>query len=153
MAAPNFVPEFDNPLFLKTCCDHLIKRVNRNSRGLPGVTSTFEFHSGAVADAVEGEKLDRVNESSCTRVGDCRSVGRGRTRLTRPWPGLMDRVRDPTRSKPTYSELEREGVFAVEPIRDEGASLTEIVQLRRSRYKFGAMRKGATRARAYDEEQ
>jgi hypothetical protein len=38
--APNLLPEFENPLFLKTCCDYLEKEGKRElPRGLSGVTA------------------------------------------------------------------------------------------------------------------
>ena len=50
MAAPNLVPEFENPLFLKTCCDYLAKEgLHELPRGLRGVTEIFAFYTQAVA--------------------------------------------------------------------------------------------------------
>jgi hypothetical protein len=61
MSAPNLVPEFSNPLFLRTCCDYLTKRGDTQfPRGLRGVTSIFAFYSDAVAEAIETRlTLDR----------------------------------------------------------------------------------------------
>ena len=52
--APAFDPEFDNPLFLRTCCD-LLERTGRRDfpRGLQGVTAVFGFYVDAVTSAVE----------------------------------------------------------------------------------------------------
>ena len=48
--APNLVPEFENPLFLKTCCDSLQKEgKNEFPKGLRGVTSIFKFYNEAVS--------------------------------------------------------------------------------------------------------
>src|SRR5690606_19184988 len=42
MAAPNFAPEFENPLFLRTCCD-MLERLGEQElpRGVAGVSSVF----------------------------------------------------------------------------------------------------------------
>ena len=51
--APNLVPEFENPLFLKTCCDFLEKEGKKElPRGLRGVTSIFSFYNQAVTRAL-----------------------------------------------------------------------------------------------------
>lgn len=53
MAAPNFSPEFENPLFLRTCCDALERCGEQElPRGLAGVSGVFDFYFGAVADAI-----------------------------------------------------------------------------------------------------
>jgi hypothetical protein len=58
--APNLLPEFENPLFLKTCCDYLEKEGKRElPRGLSGVTALFGFYVDAVARSLNGRmKLD-----------------------------------------------------------------------------------------------
>ena len=54
MAAPNLIPEFENPLFLKTCCDYLAKEhLTEFPRGMRGVTEIFNFYTQAVAKAIE----------------------------------------------------------------------------------------------------
>lgn len=51
--APNLVPEFENPLFLKTCCDSLEKAgVSELPKGVRGVTSIFKFYNKATAQAL-----------------------------------------------------------------------------------------------------
>src|SRR3546814_6975437 len=53
MAAPNLSPEFENPLFLRTCCDALERRGETElPRGLAGVSGVFEFYFRAVSEAV-----------------------------------------------------------------------------------------------------
>ena len=53
MAAPNFSPEFENPLFLRTCCDALEHREERElPRGLAGVSGVFDFYFSAVAETI-----------------------------------------------------------------------------------------------------
>ena len=58
--APSMVPEFHNPLFLKTCCDALDAAGETElPKGLRGVTSVFEFYNGALAKSMSRRmKLD-----------------------------------------------------------------------------------------------
>ena len=58
--APNMVPEFQNPLFLKTCCDALDAAGQAElPRGLRGVTSIFGFYNEALAKSLHRRmKLD-----------------------------------------------------------------------------------------------
>ena len=58
--APNMVPEFHNPLFLKTCCDALVAAGQKElPKGLRGVTSVFDFYNGALAKSMSRRmKLD-----------------------------------------------------------------------------------------------
>lgn len=53
LGAPNLVPEFNNPLFLKTCCDFLEKEGKRElPRSLSGVSSIFEFYSKSIVQVL-----------------------------------------------------------------------------------------------------
>lgn len=51
---PNFLPEFNNPLFLKTICDALKRSgVDAIPKGLQGVTAVFGFYIESVAGSLE----------------------------------------------------------------------------------------------------
>lgn len=51
---PNFMPEFNNPLFLKTICDALERSGAKEiPKGLQGVTAAFRFYIRSVADSLE----------------------------------------------------------------------------------------------------
>jgi hypothetical protein len=141
MAAPNLIPEFDNPLFLKTCCDSLIKRGERQfPRGMRGVTAIFEFYSEAVADAIETRlKLDRGQKcvtrflsafASASDEGERGYVDRDRAQAIAdsilPSQGLFERN--------LLSQLESEGVLAIEPISDGKGSFTETARFTFERY-------------------
>ncbi|WP_124014618.1 ATP-binding protein [Pseudomonas aeruginosa] len=53
MAAPHFAFEFENPLFLRTCCDMLERRGSREfPKGLDGVSNVFDFYYAAVVEAL-----------------------------------------------------------------------------------------------------
>ena len=58
--APSMVPEFHNPLFLKTCCDALDAAGETElPKGLRGVTSVFGFYNDALAKSMRRRmKLD-----------------------------------------------------------------------------------------------
>ena len=58
--APSLVPEFDNPLFLRTCCDSLEKEgTTEFPKGLRGVTSIFKFYYKALTRSLNQRmKLD-----------------------------------------------------------------------------------------------
>ena len=58
--APNIVPEFQNPLFLKTCCDALDAGGETElPKGLRGVTSIFDFYKEALVKSLSRRmKLD-----------------------------------------------------------------------------------------------
>jgi len=51
--APVLDPAFENPLFLKTCCDYLLETGQKAfPKGLSGLTAIAEFYFAAVAEAV-----------------------------------------------------------------------------------------------------
>jgi hypothetical protein len=54
--SPNLLRDFENPLFLRTCCDFLDRKGLKSiPKGLSGVTSVFDFYLQAVASKVEDE--------------------------------------------------------------------------------------------------
>ncbi|WP_157979292.1 hypothetical protein [Rhodoferax ferrireducens] len=59
-SAPNVMREFENPLFLRTCCDFLEARgLKQLPKGLTGITQLFDFFMNAVTEKVEQAlKLD-----------------------------------------------------------------------------------------------
>lgn len=55
-SSPNLAREFENPLFLRTCCEYLdTEGLKQLPKGMDGVTSIFDFYLTAVADKVERE--------------------------------------------------------------------------------------------------
>ena len=53
-SAPYFLPEFSNPLFLKTICDTLKKqRKTRVPVGLRGIEAIFEFYTSSLKNTIE----------------------------------------------------------------------------------------------------
>lgn len=53
-SSPNLAREFENPLFLRTCCAYLdAENLKQLPKGMDGVTAIFEFYLTAVASKVE----------------------------------------------------------------------------------------------------
>lgn len=55
-SSPNLAQEFENPLFLRTCCAYLdAEDLKQLPKGMAGVTTIFDFYLTAVARKVETE--------------------------------------------------------------------------------------------------
>lgn len=55
-SSPNLAREFENPLFLRTCCEYLdTERLKQLPKGMDGVTAIFDFYLTAVANKVQRE--------------------------------------------------------------------------------------------------
>lgn len=55
-SSPNLAREFENPLFLRTCCEYLdTEDLKQLPKGMDGVTAIFDFYLTAVADKVQRE--------------------------------------------------------------------------------------------------
>lgn len=55
-SSPNLAREFENPLFLRTCCAYLdAENLKQLPKGLDGITAIFNFYLSAVAKKVERE--------------------------------------------------------------------------------------------------
>ncbi|MGJ9420570.1 hypothetical protein ACHAC9_22860 [Massilia sp. CMS3.1] len=53
-SSPNLAQEFENPLFLRTCCAYLdAENLKQLPKGLQGITTIFDFYLSAVAKKVE----------------------------------------------------------------------------------------------------
>lgn len=141
MAAPNLVPESENPLFLKTCCDYLLKEGRTEfPRGMRGVTEIFQFYFTAVAHQIEKKlKLDpnqNIVERAITALAERADESeRGyipkmaaQTVLEAVFPsqGLYDRS--------LLAHLASEGVLSVEPIRMPDGSSQAYVRFTFERY-------------------
>jgi hypothetical protein len=63
-SSPNLAREFENPLFLRTCCDYLDKaQLKALPKGLQGVSALFGFYLTAMASTVEQKLgLDRYRK-------------------------------------------------------------------------------------------
>lgn len=55
-SSPNLAREFENPLFLRTCCEYLdTEGLKQLPKGMDGVTAIFNFYLTAVANKVQKE--------------------------------------------------------------------------------------------------
>ncbi len=55
-SSPNLAREFENPLFLRTCCAYLdAEHLKQLPKGLDGITAIFDFYLAGVAKQVEKE--------------------------------------------------------------------------------------------------
>jgi hypothetical protein len=139
--APNLVPEFLNPLFLKTCCDFLDREgENELPRGLRGVSAIFGFYNQAVVRAVTRRmKLDPnldLVATALVRFADV-FVARGEGYAPKaniisvfeavlPSNGSLDRS--------LLAQLESEGILAIEPVRQDDGSVSPMVRFTFERY-------------------
>lgn len=139
--APNLVPEFENPLFLKTCCDFVQKEGKSElPRGLRGVTSIFGFYNEAVTRGLNTRmKLDpnfeivpRAISGFAQLLAETRKGYIGRNvavaffESVLPSGGQLD--------KSLLSQLVSEGLLTIEPIRHEDGTLIEMVRFTFERF-------------------
>ena len=139
--APNLVPEFDNPLFLKTCCDFLKKQgKNELPKGLRGVTAIFEFYNDAITQALNRRmQLDPRHEIVPKAIGKfaraLTEAGRGNIAKEE----AIDLFESVLRSegnleKSLLSQLENEGILTIETVRQEDRSVAEIARFTFERF-------------------
>lgn len=134
MAAPALAPEFENPLFLRTCCDLLERRGETElPRGLSGVTAIFDFYFGAVAETL----TLRMGLNPRFRIVE-RALDALTARMVQDGTGYIALDEVVTLFETVHSsqgqnehsllfQLENEGVIAVEPV-EIGGALQEHVR-------------------------
>ncbi|WP_449472566.1 hypothetical protein [Sphingobium chungangianum] len=134
MAAPNFSPEFENPLFLRTCCDALERRGEQElPRGLVGVSGVFDFYFEAIAEAITSRMglfprlqiVERALAKLTEAMVDARSGYLPVAEVLELLQGLHPSQNQTEQS--LFFQLENEGVLTVEPV-IEGAATTEMVR-------------------------
>ena len=139
--APSMVPEFHNPLFLKTCCDALEAAGETElPKGLRGVTSVFDFYNGALAKSMSRRmKLDphqdivqRAISGFAQLLIDARdgyvtttAAGELFESILRSNGGL---------DKALIPQLESEGLLTVEMVPQADGSFTKAVRFTFERY-------------------
>ena len=139
--APNLVPEFENPLFLKTCCDSLEKEGEIEfPKGLRGITSIFEFYYKAVSGSLNRRmKLDpnlQIVPKAITGFTQLLvAAGKGYAQK-REAVTLFESVLASGGSleKSLLTQLESEGLLTVEPLRQDDGSLAEMVRFTFERF-------------------
>ena len=139
--APDLVPEFENPLFLKTCCDSLRKEGKTEfPRGLRGVTSIFKFYNKAVTRSLNRRmQLDAYQEIVPKAIASFSQLlvdtGNGYA-LKHEAITLFESVLASGGSleKSLLTQLESEGLLTVEPLRQDDGSLAEMVRFTFERF-------------------
>ena len=139
--APSLVPEFENPLFLKTCCDSLQREGKAEfPKGLRGVTSIFDFYFKALTRSLNRRmKLDPHLEvvpkavEGLTRLLADTGIG---FVLKRDAVTLFESILASGGSleKSLLAQLESEGLLTVEPMRQDDGSLAETVRFTFERF-------------------
>lgn len=139
--APNLLPEFDNPLFLKTCCDFLEKDGKTElPRGIQGVTAIFNFYIDAVSRVLDMRmKLDRYQRIVPNAI---QALAEAFVRRREGYIPIADAIVIfdaiyPSRGKREDSllaQLESEGVLTVELIPTEQDEAEEIVRFTFERF-------------------
>lgn len=132
---PNLVPEFNNPLFLKTCCDFLIKDGKTAlPRGLHGVTAIFGFYTAAIVRTLNKrmglvETYQLLPRAINAFAGALAKTGDGYLPVTEaidlfetvlPSLGQLDRS--------LLNQLENEGLLAIEPILQDDDTTAMMVR-------------------------
>ena len=133
--APNLVPEFENPLFLKTYCDSL-ERENKTGlpSGLRGITTIFNYYSEAVVGSLNKRmRLDPHQEIVPIALNGLVEliVSSGTGTLSKQ--DAIDHFESVLPSKGNLnrsllSQLTSEGILTVESVRNEDGSSNEIVR-------------------------
>lgn len=132
--APNLVPEFENPLFLKTCCDYLEKEGKHElPRGLTGVSQIFGFYADAITRALNQRmRLDPhahvIPRAINALAGAIAEKGTGYIEKTNVIT-LFESIHLSNNSleQSLLSQLESEGVITIEAVQlEDGARSDEI---------------------------
>lgn len=139
--APNLIPEFQNPLFLKTCCDFIEKDGKKElPRGLRGVSAIFNFYNQAVVRAVTRRmKLDPHLDLVATALTRLTNIlisrGEGyapKTEVIGAFEAVLPSGGSLERS--LLSQFESEGVLGIEIIREDDGKIVPMVRFTFERY-------------------
>jgi hypothetical protein len=135
MAAPRFAVEFENPLFLRTCCDMLDRRGTKEfPRGLDGVSSVFDFYFAAVVESLNqrmglAPRLKRIEAALAALAESMVLTGTGYLLVDKANEILECIHNSNGRAEQSlFFQLESEGVLAVELVHDDNSTATEMVR-------------------------
>lgn len=138
---PNIVPEFENPLFLKTCCDFLEKEGKTElPKGLQGVTSIFEFYNRAVVESLNRrmglDPRQKIIPKAIDRFAQLLAdSGRGYVNSSHAID-LFESILDSGGylEKSLLPQLENEGLLAIESVPQEDGLDIEMVRFTFERF-------------------
>lgn len=139
--APSLLPEFNNPLFLKTCCDLLDRQVVREfPRGMHGVSSIFKFYFDAITDSINRRLyldphygvvpnairsfVDALVEKGGGYLEKLEAIAL--FEKLKPSAGTLD--------DSLLAQLSAEGLLSIEPVADASGTLVEHVRFTFERY-------------------
>ena len=138
---PNMLPEFENPLFLKTCCDALISGGQREfPKGLRGVSAIFRFYSEAVAAAlVRRMKLDPHQNIVLQAISGFAQLLSNAERGYATKSSAIEFFESVFQSQGFSStalltQFEHEGLLTVDLMPDEGGTSVEMVRFTFERF-------------------
>ena len=130
---PHFAPEFENPFFLRTCCD-AIERQGKHElpRGLEGVSNVFDFYFKAAIEALNQRmglvpKLRRVEKALATLTEAMVMEGSSYLPIDKVIT-LLESVHPSggREEQNLYFQLENEGVLKVERVPDGDKSVEMV---------------------------
>lgn len=140
-SAPNLLPEFNNPLFLKTCCDSLERQgLTEFPKGVQGMTELFEFYLRALTKKIElrmkldaRQKIPERGLQALTRIllesgSPYASINDASFCLEAVYGSMGQRDRS------LLNEYEHEGVLTVEPVSVGNGQLEERVRFTFERF-------------------
>lgn len=140
-SAPNLLPEFNNPLFLKTCCDSL-NRMGLKSfpKGLRGLTSYFDFYLEQVFVSIEKRLgieprykiLQRAIEQFTSALIEAKSSYLEIDKTIHIFEGVFSSNGVVLRS--LLSQFESEGLLTIEPVYVDIDNQEEKVRFTFERY-------------------
>lgn len=140
-SAPNLLPEFNNPLFLKTCCDSLNRKGLRSfPKGLRGLTSYFEFYLDQVFASIETrlgiESRYKILQSAIQQFTssliELKSSYLDVDKAIRIFEGVFSSNGEGKKS--LLSQFESEGLLTIEPVYIEIDKQEEKVRFTFERY-------------------
>ncbi len=131
--APYLSPEFNNPLFLKSCCDALDRQGLRTvPLGLRGVTAVFKFYLEAVVATVALRlglvPRARIPEAALQRLTEA-IVGSGDNRIKYDEArSITENVRHSNGKSEDdlLAQFESEGLLTVEPSEDDAGDFVRF---------------------------
>lgn len=138
---PSLLPEFNNPLFLKTCCDLLEKQgVRVFPRGLRGVTAIFKFYFDAVTTLINrrlgldphAELIPRAIAAFVDVLVETGGSYVNKVLAYRVLEGV--RPSGGRLADSLLSQLTLEGLLSIEPGDDEAGRSVEYVRFTFERY-------------------
>lgn len=132
---PKPVHELQNPLFLKTCCDYLLRNGTREfPQDLIGASKVFRFYLEAVCDSINRrlkleprrKTVEKAVESFAAELATSGSEEVNISRVHELFDALMPANME--RDKDILTQLESEGLLSVDIAAEETGQKQEVVR-------------------------